>query len=64
MRTYTNLAWPDDPYRTGQQPYPRPTPRLAAFAMGQTTGSSLPEAQAAAVVYLPLHRPRSVAITT
>ena len=31
MRTYTNLTWPDDPYRTGQQLYRRPVPRLAAF---------------------------------
>ena len=32
MEIYTNVAWPDDPYRTGQQLYPRPAPRLAAFA--------------------------------
>ena len=32
MHVYTNMAWPDDPYRTGQQLYRRPAPRLAAFA--------------------------------
>ena len=39
MRTYTNLAWPDDPYRASQQLYRRPVPdagrvrRRAARAM-------------------------------
>jgi hypothetical protein len=26
MEVYTNLVWPDDPYRTGQQLYPRLAP--------------------------------------
>jgi hypothetical protein len=30
MRTWTNLPWPDDPYRTGQQLYRKPDSRLAA----------------------------------
>ena len=32
MRQYTNLAWPDAPYRTQRQLDRRPGPLLAAFA--------------------------------
>jgi len=63
MRTYTNLTWPDDPYRTGQQLYRRPPPRVAAFtAVRAATGGGLAPA-AVAVVYLPLHRTRVVTVT-
>jgi hypothetical protein len=62
MKVYTNLVWPDDPYRTGQQLYPRPGPRLAAFAAGPPTRSSL-ACNSAAIVYLPLHRTQALAIT-
>jgi hypothetical protein len=58
MRTYTNLTWPDDPYRTSQQLYRRPSPVLAAVAVmlpGQATHTVL---AAVAVTYLPLHRTR------
>jgi len=63
--TCTNLAWPEDPYRTGQQLFRKPGPMLAAF----TLAPALPawarrEALvSAAVAYLPLHRSRTVTIT-
>jgi len=63
IRTYTNLAWPDDPYRTGQQLYPRPAPRLAAFTASLAEGGGHPARYSAAIVYLPLHRTRAVAVT-
>jgi hypothetical protein len=63
MRTYSNLTWPDDPYRTGQQLYRRPVPRLAAFATGQTAAAGRPVPAAVAIVYLPLHRTRTVTVT-
>ena len=63
MRTYTNMTWPDDPYRTGQQLYRRPPPRVAAFtAVPAATGGGLVPG-AVAVVYLPLHRTRVVTVT-
>ncbi len=63
MRTYTNLARPEDVYRTGQQLYRRPGPLLTAFASwpGPDGAGGLPFAFA--VVYLPLHRTRAVAVT-
>ena len=63
MQTWTNLAWPDDPYRTGQQLYRRPAPRLAAFTTwpAVTSGPAVPATTA--VVYLPLHRTRPVTVT-
>jgi hypothetical protein len=63
IRTWTNLAWPDDPYRTGQQLYRRPVPRLAAFATTPATTSCPPAPVAVATVYLPLHRTRMVSVT-
>jgi hypothetical protein len=63
MRTYTNTAWPGDPYRTGQQLYRRPAPRLAAFAAGPPAPASRLAPNSAAMVYLPLHRTRALAIT-
>jgi len=63
MQAYTNMAWPDDPYRTGQQLYPRPAPLLAAFAVGPPPARGHPAARSAAIVYLPLHRTRTVTIT-
>lgn len=60
MEIYTNMTWPDDPYRTGQRLYARPAPRLAAFAL------ALPPAGCpafSAVVYLPLHRTRTMTVT-
>ncbi len=63
MPTYTNMTWPDDPYRTGQQLYRRPVPRLAAFTARRTaTGGHLAPA-AVAIVYLPLHRTRTLTVT-
>ena len=63
MRTYTNMAWPDDPYRTGQQLYRRPAPRLAAFATGPPPARGSQAARSAAIVYLPLHRTRPLTVT-
>jgi hypothetical protein len=63
MEIYTNLVRPDDPYRTGQQLYRRPPPRLAAFTVSQTAWASRPAPTAAAIVYLPLHRTQVLAVT-
>jgi hypothetical protein len=63
MRTYTNMTWPDDPYRTGQQLYHRPVPRLAAFTAGRAASGGRPAAAAVAIVYLPLHRTQAVSVT-
>ena len=63
MRTYTNLTWPDDPYRTGQQLYRRPVPELAAFAARRAGAGELPVAAAVAIVYLPLHRTQAISVT-
>jgi hypothetical protein len=63
MRTWTNLTWPDDPYRTGQQLYPRPAQRLAAFTTWPAVPGGQPASMTAATVYLPLHRTRLVTVT-
>ena len=63
MRTYTNLTWPDDPYRTGQQLYRRPVPRLAAFTAARTVMSGRLMPSAVAIVYLPLHRTQAINVT-
>jgi len=63
MRSYTSLTWPDDPYRTGQQLYARPAPRLAAFTVIRAGNGSSPACRAAAIVYLPLHRTQTLAVT-
>jgi len=63
MQIYTNMAWPDDPYRTGQQLYPRPAPRLAAFAVESSRARGSLMTTSAAMVYLPLHRTRAVIVT-
>jgi hypothetical protein len=63
MQTWTNLAWPDAPYRTGQQLYRRPAPRLAAFTTWPAATSDRAVPATAAIVYLPLHRTRPVTVT-
>jgi len=63
MRTWTNLTWPDDPYRTGQQLYRRAGGRLAAFTTWPTVAGGQAGPAAAAIVYLPLHRTRAVTVT-
>jgi hypothetical protein len=63
MQTWTNLPWPDDPYRTGQQLYRRPAGRLAAFTTWPTAAGGQPVPATTAIVYLPLHRSRSVTVT-
>jgi hypothetical protein len=63
MDTYTNMAWPGDPYRTGQLLYPRPAPRLAAFTAGPPAGWNPLMTASAAIVYLPLHRTKAITVT-
>jgi hypothetical protein len=63
MRAWTNLAWPDDPYRTGQQLYRRPGGRLASFTTWPPVAGDQQAPAAAAIVYLPLHRSRPVTVT-
>jgi hypothetical protein len=63
MQTWTNLAWPDDPYRTGQQLYRKPGGRLAAFTTWPTVAGGQPVPATAAIVYLPLHRSRAMCVT-
>ena len=63
MRTWTNLTWPDDPYRTGQQLYRKPGERLAAFTTWPAAAGGQPSPATAAIVYLPLHRTRPVSVT-
>ena len=63
MRTYTNLAWPDDPYRASQQLYARPSPMLAAFAVLPAGQPALRAPAAVTVAYLPLHRTRVLTVT-
>jgi hypothetical protein len=61
MRTYTNLAWPEDLYRTGQQLYRRPPPRLAAVTTSRIGSSSV--CRSVAIVYLPLHRTKTLTVS-
>ena len=63
MEIYSNMAWPDDPYRTGQQLYPRPAPRLVAFTVESSRARGFPAITSSATVYLPLHRTRPVTVT-
>jgi hypothetical protein len=63
MRIYTNLAWPDDPYRTSQQLYRRPSPVLAAVAVLLPEQPACVVPAAVAVAYLPLHRTRAITVT-
>jgi hypothetical protein len=63
MQTWTNLPWPDDPYRTGQQLYRRPAARLAAFTAWTAVAGGRAVPLTTAIVYLPLDRSRPVAVT-
>jgi hypothetical protein len=63
MRTWTNLPWPDDPYRTGQQLYRKPGGRLAAFTTWPAVIGGQQVPATTAIVYLPLHRSRPVTVT-
>ena len=63
MRTWTNLAWPDDPYGTGQRLYRRPAQRLAAFTTWPAVAGGQPVPVTTAIVYLPLHRTQPVTVT-
>lgn len=63
IRTFTNLAWPDDPYRASQQLYRRPSPMLAAFAAVLPGNQAAAVPSATAIAYLPLHRTRSIEVT-
>lgn len=58
MPAFTNMAWPEDPYGTGQL-WRREPPLLAAFSvLWPTTGTTVPAAYA--VAYLRLHRTQPV----
>jgi hypothetical protein len=63
MLTWSNLARPGDPYRTGQRLYRKPAPLLAAITARQSTGTGDFPCAVFAVVYLPLHRTRAVTIS-
>jgi len=63
MRTWTNLTWPDDPYRTGQQLYRRAGGRLAAFTTWPAVAGGQVVPATTAIVYLPLHRTKEVRVT-
>jgi len=63
MRTWTNLTWPDDPYRTGQQLYRKAAGRLAAFTAWPSVIDGRPVPATTAIVYLPLYRARPVTVT-
>jgi hypothetical protein len=63
MRTWTNLPWPDDPYRTGQQLYRRPTLRLAAFTTWPSVAGGKQVPATTAIVYLPMHRSGPMNVT-
>ncbi len=63
MLTWTNMTRPEDPYRTGQQLYRRPSPQLAAFTVTTPAGHGHSLPYSYAVVYLPLHRTRAVTVT-
>jgi hypothetical protein len=63
IHTYTNLAWPDDPYRASQQLYRRPSPMLAAFTVLPPGQCPITAPAAIATVYLPLHRTQAVTVT-
>jgi len=58
MHTFTNLVWPDDPYRASQQLYRRPPPMLAAFTVLPRPAGAADVPAAVAMAYLPLHRTR------
>jgi len=59
MPAYTNMAWPEDPYGTGQL-WRREPPLLAAFAVLWSAG--VPAAYA--VAYLRLHRTQAVDLSS
>lgn len=60
MHTFTNMAWPDDPYGTGQLWRQEPQ-LLAGFAITGTAADQAPRAYA--VTYLRLHRTKAVELT-
>lgn len=62
MPTYTNMAWPDDPYGTGQLWRQEP-PLLAGFAVLWAGDSEEAAPVSYAVAYLRLHRTQAVDLT-
>jgi len=63
MLTWTNMAWPADPYRTGQILYAGPRSQLVAFTTGWLRGDDGARPACWAVAYLPLHRTCAVTVT-
>jgi len=62
MPAYTNMAWPEDPYGTGQLWRQEPS-LLAGFAVCWAAGAEPAIPVSYAVVYLRLHRTRPVELT-
>ena len=64
MAVYTNMAWPDDPYGTGQL-WRKEPPLLASFATRCVDDDkrTVPLPVSYAVVYLRLHRSKPVDVT-
>lgn len=62
MRIDTNMAWPDDPYGTGQLWRKEPW-LLAAFAIGCRVQERRPHPISYAVTYLRLHRSQAIDLT-
>jgi hypothetical protein len=62
MAIYTNMAWPDDPYGTGQL-WRKEPPLVAAFASLCIDNGDRALPVSYAVAYLRLHRSRTVHVT-
>jgi hypothetical protein len=62
MRIDTNMAWPDDPYGTGQLWRKEPW-LLAAFAIGCRVHEQYTRPISYAVAYLRLHRTQAIDVT-
>jgi hypothetical protein len=62
MPSYTNMAWPDDPYGTGQL-WRKEPPLLAGFAVRWTDNGAKVVPVSYSVVYLRLHRTLEVDLT-
>jgi len=64
MPAYTNMAWPEDPYGTGQL-WRREPPLLASFAVRWAAGDAGAAAPVSyAVAYLRMHRTQAVDLTS
>lgn len=64
MRRFTNLLWPEGPFGADQRPFGKPAPMIAALDLNRTEigGNDYPQA-CASVVYLRVHRTRTLDVT-